>query len=83
MGLLYKNIQNQEDPSILRSTILSIQDFSSPLSFELGSSRQERKRLDPTSLRIECPEVRRSFASSSSDEGGLEDGTKGDFANHH
>jgi hypothetical protein len=57
MGLLYKNIQNQEDPSILRSTILSIQDFSSPLSFELGSSRQERKLLDPRILRIECPEI--------------------------
>ena len=48
MGLFYKNIQNQEDPSILRSTILSIQDFSFPVSFELGSSRP----IDSTRLWI-------------------------------
>ena len=48
MGLFDKNIQNQEDPSILRSTILSIQDFPFPVSFELGSSRP----IDSTRLWI-------------------------------
>ena len=48
MGLFDKNIQNQEDPSILRSTNLSIQDFPFPVSFELGSSRP----IDSTRLWI-------------------------------